>query len=297
MRKSVNVIEHICSQLDLRYGEKSNMGIGKYMGFAVFVYTIAMGNSSASYYGATILASKKMLPIDLSELFFEAMPATSHANVDGYKLNLTVGALGSIYDISTRIENTLNSAISALKVAGYCSDTPANAVDFNSIAQSNQMAFYKSGFNQLIKDKNAKENVIAGVLGSLLGALLGFVLMTIMVEVGYISMLGGIFLGMMTVIAYIKFARNYSMIGVVITSSIVAISAYLAFRTGTALKAYKDFAGYNISFAEFFKGIKQIYREADEMSTYYFNLITSIVTGIGGGLVMVYISTDLIKKK
>ncbi|MCR5507995.1 MAG: hypothetical protein K6F34_04835 [Lachnospiraceae bacterium] len=298
MAKSADVIKKASMMLELEYDAGRNMCAGRFHDFMMTVYPVAVGVGSGTYYGATIYASKNDGPINGSELRFDAMPKTAHATVSGYSLKLTIGALGKADDIATRIYTAIASSVSALKAAGCTPQVPDGEMDLNARPGADATTLFGSGVEKIIDDPDAEENVISGLFGAVLGAAGGSVIMIILGLLGFVSIWAGLLLGIFTVVAYVKFAKNYSIKGVIVTSVVVVIATYLAFKTGDSLRVYKELKPVlDISFSDVFNNLKEIYKEADAIGTYYINLVLSLIAGIGGGIGATYMSTDLIKKK
>ncbi len=79
-----------------------------------------------------------------------------------------------------------------------------------------------------ILESEKPENVVFGTVGAILGALVGLVAILLISQLGYISVLGGLAMGICTIFAYEKFGGKINTKGIVISSIVMIIMTYVA---------------------------------------------------------------------
>ena len=119
-------------------------------------------------------------------------------------------------------------------------------------------------------DDDKEENIVAGAVGAFIGALAGAVAIVLFSQLGFISALSGVIMGVCTIRLYEKFAGKITTRGAVVCALIMVIMVYIGDRFDWALVVNRE-AG--IGFFEAFRNIPYYLRyDYIEKGTYYSNL-------------------------
>ena len=128
------------------------------------------------------------------------------------------------------------------------------------------------------------ENVPAGIVGALLGSLVGALAIILISQLGYVSVLSGLLMGVCAVKGYELLAKKLSVKGVVISIVIMVIVTFFANRVDWGIEIYKAFGKeYDVSFFECFKSVGEFVREG-AIEGYYGNLVLLDLFTLGGGI-------------
>ena len=89
-------------------------------------------------------------------------------------------------------------------------------------------------------------NYLTGTLGALAGALIGMLLILLTMRLGYVTIIGGIVLGALTMLAFRKVGGNIDVLGIIICVLISVVVTYLAIQLNIAIMLTKEVSNINI---------------------------------------------------
>ena len=132
------------------------------------------------------------------------------------------------------------------------------------------------------------ENYALGTALALGGVIVGAILIVIVGQLGYISLLGGVVMGFLTLTAYQKGAGKLSKIGIVICFVLMLIGVYFANKFDFALTVTQAFheEGYtNVRMMDSFQVLPELMERGlvDKMN-YYAMFAFQCVAALGGAL-------------
>ncbi|MGT2772467.1 hypothetical protein [Streptococcus marimammalium] len=104
----------------------------------------------------------------------------------------------------------------------------------------------------LQKEAQKTENVIAGVVGALLGSLIGVIAIVIIGQLGYVSIISGVIMGVSTISGYELLGKRLSKKGIAISVIIMLLMIYVANQADLSLTIAKY---YDLSFFEVFSTV------------------------------------------
>lgn len=131
-----------------------------------------------------------------------------------------------------------------------------------------------------------KENILGGTVGALLGSLLGVAAIVIIGQMGYVSSLGGIIMGVGTLKGYELLAKKLSKKGVIISIIVILLMTYFANQLDWAFAVSSV---YEVSVFEVFPHINDLVAENYiDSSIYIENLLKLFGFTIIISVVMIY---------
>lgn len=124
-----------------------------------------------------------------------------------------------------------------------------------------------------------KENVIGGIVGALLGSLAGVVAIVIIAQLGYVSVISGLIMGVTTVKGYSLLGGKLTKKGIAISGIIMLFMVYLGNNIDWALSISRELG---MNFFESFGVVWEIIEYSQLKEVYYQNLgMLYLFTAIG----------------
>ncbi|MCU9533363.1 hypothetical protein [Streptococcus sp. CSL10205-OR2] len=120
------------------------------------------------------------------------------------------------------------------------------------------------------KEAQKSENVIAGIIGALLGSLIGVAAIVIIGQLGYVSIISGVIMGVSTISGYELLGKRLTKKGIAISVIIMLVMVYVANQADIALSIARY---YEVSFFEIFPEVNDLVAEGYiDSSIYWTNL-------------------------
>ena len=88
-------------------------------------------------------------------------------------------------------------------------------------------------------------NYLTGTLGALAGALIGMLLILLTMRLGYVTIIGGIVLGALTMLAFRKVGGDIDVLGIIICVLVSIAVTYLAIQLNIAIMLTKELSNIN----------------------------------------------------
>ena len=279
------VFEAVSAETGLRCDENVGALLGQYNGY--HLYAIYTGNFYTVY--ASVRKNGQFPEKDLLKNMKKSIPGVSALAVQ--KNNVVANVTGMT---SKKVIENLISAIKgmtdAFRLNGFedvcegCGKPVSNigsyyiggGVSFlcgdcyTNISQSLQQAE--------VEMSNTNENFIGGIVGAFLGALIGLIAIIIIGQMGYVSVVSGIVMGVCTVKGYEFMAKKLSTKGIVVCCIFMVVMTYLAEKIDWTITISKE-VGW--SFAEVFQNFSALIDGAGVTSDFI------------GSLLLVYLFTAL----
>lgn len=89
-------------------------------------------------------------------------------------------------------------------------------------------------------------NYLTGTLGALAGALIGMLLILLTMRLGYVTIIGGIVLGALTMLAFRKAGQGIDVFGIIICVLVSVAVTYLAIQLNIAIMLTRELSNVNI---------------------------------------------------
>ena len=280
--------QDLASQLDLQYDEDVAVIFGEKEGYTLFIED----------------AGEKMYRICFSVKGDEALSITedlkqlrkSTKGMSGvlqtrYKLAVTVKGGMSKAKTKELIVQCLDASLSFLREHGL-----ANVCEHTGEATST--AVYQVGTNLLILSADSfqqlssglaienqsydqqKENVVGGIVGAFVGCLIGGAVTLGIAQLGYVSYLSGLVMGVCTIKGYELFGKKLSKLGIAVSIFFMVVMTLLAHQFDYAFLIARE-AKIDV-FTAFSVFTKYLLAGGDVHHNYWVNLgLLYICTGIG----------------
>ncbi|MBR3761698.1 MAG: hypothetical protein IKK59_03045 [Lachnospiraceae bacterium] len=129
-----------------------------------------------------------------------------------------------------------------------------------------------------------KENYVFGICGALIGSVVGGAVTLLVAQLGFISCLCGIIMGIAVVWGYKKLARKFSIVSLTVCILISAAITYFVYNLDAAIEIYQTFkkaGASDITLNFCLKNVKNIFLLTDSMRNYYLNLVLMMLAGVG----------------
>lgn len=196
--------------------------------------------------------------------------------------------------------NGIPQVVEALKMNGYinCAEDTLETSDITMVVLQGKIHFYTQERAQqelAIVDEEvnniatARENYILGTLFAIVGTILGVIAIVIIGRLGYIAILGGVFMGFASLVAYKMGSGKLSKVGVAICIALMIVGVYLANRIDFALSLTQIFHnnGYSsVRMMDSFSVLPQMISEGYiESYVYYGQLAIQYLAALGGAIV------------
>ena len=234
-------------QQDFKYDETSETyykTIGKYD----VLITSYMNNQN---YINVSVSSNGIINQDELKQFVKNTKSIRQFNTQGNRLSFLVKSGLTKNKTNEYIADALNEVINFLTANGYkqCSEVSGNQDNLGiycvgGMARIMNDQEYQDASEKMIYAKqeldNKKENVLAGAVGALLGSLVGVAAIVIIGQLGYISVISGIIMGICTIKGYELLSGKVSKTGVIISIIIMTLMCIVANRLDWAITITRE---------------------------------------------------------
>lgn len=224
-------------------------------------------------------------------------------NQNRYALTVTVKNGMTKGKTKEKIVQALDASLTFLKEHGFANVCEhSGEVLATAVYQvgTNILILSEESFNELSSNlamdnksyEQQNENVLAGSVGAFIGSVLGAVVALIIAQLGYVSFISGIVMGVCTIKGYELLGRKLSKKGVIISVFFMIVMTLLAHQFDYAFLLARE-VGSDV-FASFSALTSYILTGGEIDSSYWINLgLLLLFTGIGAAY-MVY---DAMKKQ
>lgn len=166
-------------------------------------------------------------------------------------------------------------------------DYQASVSNINGVnSQPVQPYIHSQEINPIIEQ--AHSNPVLGFIGALLFSLIGCAVWIIIDQMGYVSWLGGLLIGFLTMTGYLKFGKRLDVFGVIICVLILLAEIYLCDRVSVAITVMNTWneSGGDVSFLDAYNSFDLLMENADVSGAFYETLIWGYVMTFASFIVM-----------
>lgn len=273
-------------QVDLMYGER--------YGFKFAVKAHAQNQFSL------LLSVKNDAPA-VDTLHGKAIAQTTKAvtgtSFKQYKLTCTIRPGMTKKKTKANILEAIEDVTAYLSTNGFvpCCEVTGDTKDVSLYIVGNQLSFLSpEAFSQKSQELDAnqqvtletKENMLLGGLGAFLGSLIGVAAIVILGQLGYVSLLSGVVMGICAIKDYELLAKRLSVKGAILSALIILVMTYFANQLDWTITAAR---AYEVSIFDTFPYIHDLVAEGyiDE-SVYNTNLVLIFLTTILSAAYMIW---------
>lgn len=296
-------IQAAAEQLRIHYDTKTGAGFGTYNGYTVLIHTAGGENKDAEI---LFYVSKNGSQLPNSELPPVRLPADTSGMAVGYAYVITVRGAKKRQDNTDRIVLAVIGMTDAFAAAGgvNCDRYGAEGIsevyyvkgEFAILGMEAEAKLRAEMHAASVEAESIKENPFLGIVGAILGSLVGVGLFLLLGRLNVVSVVGGLLLGIGIVFGYRKLGRKLSIPSGILLTILSVLITYAAFRLDAAIDVHKAWEG-TLTFPESIKMTKYTFELAKSMSTYYGNLILTMVCGVGGSVACVWGAVQEEKEK
>ena len=280
------VFEAVSQETGLRCDDNTSSLLGQYNGYHLYI------NYSGSFY--TIYASaRKNGQFPDKELLKNIKKSTSGISSIGIqKNNIMANITGmTTKSVISKMLTALKGLTDALRINGFedvcegCGKPVSNIGSYyvgggitflcddcyTNIAQSLQ--------NAEVEMSNTNENFIGGLVGAFLGSVLGLIAIIIIGQLGYVSVVSGLVMGVCTVKGYELMGKKLSAKGIVVCCIFMIFMPYFADKLDWSITISKEFEW---SLSDVFQNFWPLIDGADIAVDFYVDLFkVYLFTAVG----------------
>ncbi|MGT2666125.1 hypothetical protein ACVRYP_02210 [Streptococcus rifensis] len=279
------------------YDKESNVIYGYYQGYPIYFWSQNNSGYSRTYVISTSVAKdgQFLSKIEANELRQSGSKSIARVNHHKFRLDFFIKNAFLAKSRITKTLSALDDIVAFLSNNGYvaaCEENgQTNHINFYNVSGSPRI-LSQSTFDGLstqladleMEQAQISENYLIGSVGAFLGSLIGVAAIVIVSQLGYVSMLSGIIMGVCTVKGYQFLAKKFSIISAIICLVIVVVMTYFANELDWAISIANYF---QVDIFTAFQGIPVLKADGTiDRSIYFtnlgmlavFTLITSVAT-------------------
>lgn len=219
---------------------------------------------------------------------FKQYKLTCSIKVGMTKKKTRENILQALEDVTAYL--SLHQFVNCCEVTGKTDDVAlyiaANRLVFLAPEAYAQMSSELDGQSQ--ETMRTKENVFLGAIGAFLGSLIGVAAIVIIGQLGYVSMISGIIMGVCAIKGYELFAKRISLKGAVISAIIIVLMTFFANQLDWSFTIARYF---DVSVFEVLPVVHELVADGSiDSSVYIQNLLLIYLTTIISAGVMIWTS-------
>lgn len=257
------------SQGPIMYGQKNNyIFLASEVGNGVITLLFSVKNDSA------------VQSLD-AKVVKQENPAIAHASFKNHKLTVTVKGGLTKSKRKAKVLEALESVTAYLSTHSYVQvcEMTGETKDVHLYQIGNQYSFLTTeAFGKVSREMDrseqesfqASENVFLGFIGAVLGSLIGVAAIVVVGQLGYISYISGLVMGVCVVKGYELLAKRFSTKGAIISIIVSLVMTFFANQLDWAVSFQRY---YGLSIFDTLPYIHEFLAEGYiDSYTYYFNL-------------------------
>ncbi|MGT2711250.1 hypothetical protein [Streptococcus oriscaviae] len=283
------------SRLDVMFGEKNG-------------FKFAVQSHGQNQYSLMFSVKRDQGAVEKLEAKVLKQSATtvSVASFKQYKLTCSIKPGLTAKKTGENILQAIDEVVAFLEQNGYvqCCEASGETADINLYIVGNQLSFltpasYSQRSQELDQSEQAilqtKENIFLGILGAFLGSLVGVAAIVIIGQLGYVSYVSGVVMGVCALKGYELLARRLSVKGAVISVILILAMTYFANQLDWAFTVARY---YEISVFDTLPYINDLVAEGIiDNSVYVTNLVLIYASTVISALAMIITTLKAHKTK
>ncbi len=282
----MSLFKRIWMQAGYLYDSNLNVMFGEKNGFTFVVKDYGQNQCSLLF---SVKGEQAAVESDLGKSVQVVSKAVRVASVKQYKLTCAIKPGLTKKKTENNILQAIEDVSSYLAENNYqqCCEVSGDTEDVHLYVVGSQLSFlneesYHLKSQELDKSEQeallANENIFLGVVGAFLGSLIGVAAIVIVGQLGYVSVLSGIVMGISVIKGYELFARRLSTRGAIVSGLIILVMTYIANQLDWAFSAA---IAYKVSIFETFPYINDLLTEGIiDSTTYFINLVLIYLTTV-----------------
>ena len=285
-------VRALAERLGLRFDEELGLIFGQKEGYSLYITEVSQQNQYSIHFSARLADG-----LDSKEVFRDwTAQSKSIASVTAnrYKITCLVKNGMTKKKAAAHLEEALEASLTFLRERGFvnvCEHSgEQGSIDIyqlgNQLLILSPTSFDALGASHSLDNQeydNQSEHLVTGIVGAFLGSLIGLIVILIVARMGYVSVAGGIVMGVCTIKGYELLGKKLSKKGLVISILLMIVMTFVAQQLDSAmelLKANKLGLEY---LGEGFQYVNQaVFSNTDVPGQYWFNLaLLYLFTAVG----------------
>ena len=276
----------LASNLNLQVDKTTGIVFGKKQGYDI---CIKVNNNYKAFISISVLHNDKFLSEDEFNQFVKTNKIISAHSIFAHAVVFVINPAVTKGKCIIKIQEAVNLIVNHLWANNYenCFEFCGEKQDISSYIVSGEEVISCSkcfgeqtvGREREFQQENTKiENHVSGIVGSILGSVLGAVSIIIFGQLGYISSVSGILMGVLSAKGYELFAKKLSKFGIIISAVIALVMIYLGCRLDWAVTIVRAVSEVDIFTA--FSVVPEIFQQdfiSNLVKLYIFVIIPIIV--------------------
>ena len=277
------VVQQAATQTGLLGDETNGILTGSYAGYTVVV--CPMGNFY-TIKAATRGTNGMAMSPDFAKQIAKGSKAIAGVRLQGYQWTVNVKRKSNAAKTAANITDALNYITEVMRsnnqinVCAKCGQQKptegiivgnAAAVLCEDCYHSEQQA----GLQRQMALESKSENVVGGVVGALLGSVLGVIVKVILGQIGFVSAISGVVMGVCALKGYELLGGKLTKKGIVVSVIIMILMVWVGNRLDWAITLRKEVYTEDSLFTVFRylgEGLRQLKDAGADVSGYYTNL-------------------------
>ena len=296
--KDYTILGRVASGLGIAYDKDAGVACATEMGYTYALTTFQNVYTIIAKFSVVDQDNRKPNDLNLRGLV-SAVKKVASAKANGNVVTITFKTALTANGKAKNVISSIPEVINWFHMNGYsnCAEETLEPADTKVFINRGVIHFYTEEVaNQMLTERAVEqaaapvvvENYALGTAFALAGVIVGAILIVIVGQLGYISLLGGVVMGFLTLTAYQKGAGKLSKIGIVICFVLMLIGVYYANKFDFALTVTRIFhqEGYkNVRMMDAFGVLPEMMEKGIiDSADYYVMFAFQYVAAIGGAI-------------
>ena len=296
--KDYTILGRVVSGLGIAYDKDAGVACATEMGYTYALTTFQNVYTIIAKFSLVDQDNRKPNDLNLRGLV-SAVKKVGSAKANGNVVTIIFKTALTANGKAKNVISSIPEVINWFRMNGYsnCAEETLEPADTKVFINRGVIHFYTEEVaNQMLTERAVEqaaapvvvENYALGTAFALGGVIVGAILIVIVGQLGYISLLGGVVMGFLTLTAYQKGAGKLSKIGIVICFVLMLIGVYYANKFDFALTVTRIFhqEGYtNVRMMDAFDVLPEMMEKGIiDSADYYVMFAFQCVAAIGGAI-------------
>lgn len=270
-------------------------------------YLVALTNDGQLNQWQAVMSLCENSAPDLNRVkeFAKEVQGVAKSTVTGYRVafDIKVSVFGG--NLNEKIQDALQLLVDVLQCDGYrnCSESDGTEEGVQLYLIDSRLCFlteeqFQATVDELQNQKQAYDskpgNLLGGLVGGLLGALIGAAVIVLISQLGYIAVLSGIIMGVLTVKGFELFGGKLNIVSILLLIAIMLGMVYVANRADYALALS---SAVEAPILESFRWVEDVVKESGLTGQYWTDFAKQLLFTALGAIPMMISALQSRKKK
>lgn len=315
-KKWMEALDGLAARTGLQVESQADHVFGDYNGYTVCIAPTGPNNVMTMMF--SVSQNDGMPDAAAIKQFVKRCKVVDGRNVQRYKVTFTLRAGMTVARSADKLQAALDEITAFFRENGFvnrCEHCGEAEKTEACLVSGSASILCNACFAQISSQADARaqaesgksESLVGGIVGAFLGALLGAVAIVLIGQLGYVSALSGVIMGVCAAKGYEWLGRRLSVRGIVISALVMIGMVYFAHQADWTVSIYRQITP-RVDVFTIFNAIPELLKEGSiEASEYYgglgllyvFSLLGAIPTVIGviRGVKQRHVTVKMIGKK